>query len=99
MIECGVIGENEILVNGQAKLVSNVGHNLGLLDRINAQFTFEVLVEFNEVGRIASVVHHDFNHGCDHAFVVHHGPSRSRRRRRRWCRFGFRFRSRCGGWF
>ena len=99
MVERGVIGKNEILVHRQAKLVADIGHDLGLLDCINAQLTFEVLVEFNEVGRIAGVVHHDLDHGCDHAFVVRYGCSRSRRGGWRWCRFGLCFRSRCGGWF
>ena len=58
MIQCRVVGKDEILVNRQAKSIPNLGHDFGLLDRINAEFTFEVLIHFDEVSGIASMAHH-----------------------------------------
>ena len=48
----------------------DVCHDFGLFYRINAQLAFEVLVEFNEVGRIAGVVNHHLNHSSGHRSVV-----------------------------
>ena len=88
MIERGVVGEHEIFVHGQAKPFPNVRHDLGLFDRINAEFPFQILVEFNEIGRVAGVVHHDVDDGGHHGLIVDGGWGRcrssGRRRRNGW---------------
>ncbi len=61
MIQRWVVGENEILVDGQTKPVTNLSHNFRLFHGINAQFPFEVLVEFNEVSGITGMAYHHRN--------------------------------------
>ena len=46
-----------------------VDHDLGLLDRINAQFTFQILVQFNEVCRISGVLDNDIDDLLRHRFI------------------------------
>ena len=70
MIERRIVCEDEIFVHGQTKLLPDIGHDFRLLHRVNAQFAFKVLVEFNKVRRITGVVNHDFNHRGDHSLVV-----------------------------
>ncbi len=77
VVEGRVVGQDEVLVNWQRKPVSNFSHDLGLLHGVNAQFTFQILVHFNEIGRITCVADHDFDQD---RFNI--GPRTSNR----WCR-------------
>ena len=72
VIEGWMVSQNKVLIHRQTKSVANVGHDLRLLDRINAQFAFQVLIEFDEVGGIARVLDHNLDHGADHVSIVHH---------------------------
>ena len=63
VIERRVIGQDEIFVHRETEAVTDVGHDFGLLDRINTKFAFEVLVQFNEVRWVTGVVHHHLNDG------------------------------------
>ena len=77
VVERGVVGEHEVFVDGKAKSVTDVGHDFGLLHRVNTQFTFEVLVEFNEICGVTRVFNDDRYDGRRHFGVVDH---------RCWCR-------------
>ena len=59
MVQRWMVGQNEVLVDWESKAVPDFSHNFGLLDRINPQLTFEVLVHLNEIGRVPGVVDHD----------------------------------------
>ena len=76
MVECWVVGKHEVLVNGQGEAVANVRHDLGLFHGVNAEFTLQILVQFNEVSRVAGVFDHDLNDGLRHRSVVHRRSSR-----------------------
>ena len=62
MVERGVLGENERFVDGEAVEISQLRHDFGLFDRINAEFTLEVLIQFDEIFRIAGVFDNHRNH-------------------------------------
>ena len=65
-----MICENKVFVHGQPKGVADFGHDFGLFDRVNPEFALQVLVQFNEVGRIARMSHHNGHHGFGHACVL-----------------------------
>ena len=103
VIQRRMVGENEVLVDGQSKAVTDFCHDFGLLHRINAQLSLEVLVHLNEVSRITRVVNH---HGDQHLFDVSMGAGRDNGDRngcrsgcwgRRNSRCGYRRRRRCSG--
>ena len=91
VIEGGVICQNKILVDGEVEPVPDVRHDFGLLDRVNAEFPLEVLVEFNEICGVPCMLDHHGNHGFGHGSVIHRfsGCRCWRRSRRRgfiaWC--------------
>ena len=99
MTQRRVVGENKVLIHGEVEPVANIGHDLSLLHRINAQFSFEVLVQFDKVSGITRVIDNNFDDGCNHAFVVHcnaTGGGNWRSHCRRGLHFGCRGRcSRC----
>ena len=70
MIERWVVGQQEIFVHWEVEDGANVGHDFGLLDRVNAQFAFEVLVEFDEILWVPGVLDHDLDQTCCNAPVV-----------------------------
>ena len=70
VVQRRVISQNKVFIDGQAELISNVSHDFGLFDRVNTQFTFEILIQFNEIGRIAGVFHHDGHDRCGHGSIV-----------------------------
>ena len=65
-----MVGEHEVLVNGQREPVPKRRHDFGLLDCVNAKFTLEVLVHFDELCRVACVFDDHFNHGSSDLFVA-----------------------------
>ena len=56
VIQRGVLTQHERLVHGQAVEVPKLSHNLGLLDRVNPEFTFQVLIQFDEVSRVTRML-------------------------------------------
>ena len=73
VVQRRMIGQDEVLVDGKGEFVANIGHDFRLLHRINAQFTLEVLVEFNEISRIPRVFNHNGHDRGRHFSVVNHG--------------------------
>ena len=61
MIQRGVLTQHERLIHGQAVEVPKLSHNLGLLDRVNSEFTFQVLIQFDEVSRVTRVLDNDLD--------------------------------------
>ena len=73
VVERRVVREQEVLVHWEREARSDVGHDLGLLDRVNAKFTLEVLVHFDEVSRVAGVLHDDRHHGVHEVTCIGRG--------------------------
>ena len=96
MTQRRIVSENKILIHGEVKPVANIGHDLSLLHRINAQFSFEVLVQFDKVSRITRVIDDYFDDRGNHALVVHRNATGGRNWRSH-CRRGLHFgrRGRC----
>ena len=46
----------ERIVDWQTEILPQVSHDFGLFHRINSQLTLQVLIEFDEVDRVASVL-------------------------------------------
>ena len=76
VVQGRVVSEDEILVHGKGEAFANFGHDFGLLDRVNAEFALEVLVEFNEIGRVPRMADNHFNHRRGHGLITHHGGLR-----------------------
>ena len=66
MIQGWVLRKNECFVNREIEMLSNVNHDFCLLDRINTEFTFQILVQFNEVRWVTGVFDDDINYSLDH---------------------------------
>ena len=60
-----MVREQEVLVDGQREAGSDVSHDLGLLDRIDAQFSLEVLIHLDEISRVARVLNDHGNNRLD----------------------------------
>ena len=75
VVERRVVREQEVLVHGQREARPDVGHDLGLLDRVNAKFTLKVLVHFDEVSRVAGVLHDDRHHGVHEVTCIGRGTA------------------------
>ena len=84
VIEGWIVCQHEILVHGKTEPFTDVRHDFGLFHRINAQFTLEVLIEFNKVRRVASVLDHDLNDRAHQFTVLNHGGGGSGWRRCCW---------------
>ena len=70
MIQGRVVGQDKILIDREVEPVPNIGHDFGLFDGVNTQFTFEVLVKFHKVCRIASMIDNDLNNDAYHSFIA-----------------------------
>ena len=70
VVQRRVVGQHEVLVNRKRELVTDVSHDFGLLHRVNAQFTFQVLIEFNEISGVARVFDHNGHHRGGHLSIV-----------------------------
>ena len=70
VVEGRMVGEHEVLVHGQRESVPKRRHDFGLLDRVNAQLAFQILVHFDELCRVACVFDDHFNHGSSDLFVA-----------------------------
>ncbi len=73
VVQGRIVGQNEILVHRQAEVRANIGHDFGLLDRINAEFALQILVQLDEICGVASVVDHDLDDGGHDRLIVHGG--------------------------
>ena len=73
VIQRRVVCEDKVLVNGQTEFVPDVRHDFRLLDRVNAQLSLKVLVEFNEVRRVARVFNHHGHNRRRHRCIIHRG--------------------------
>ena len=73
VVEGRVVGQDEIFVHRESELVADVRHDLGLFHRINPQFTFQILVQFDEISGIARVFHHHGHDRGGHFGIVDHG--------------------------
>ena len=78
VIERRIISQHEIFVDGEAEAFTDVRHDFGLLHRVNAQLSFEILVQFNKVSRVTGMVDHNLDDRGDHFAVCHHGCGRGR---------------------
>ena len=65
-----MVGQDKILVHGQIETVSDVGHDFGLLHGVDAEFTFQILVQLNKISGITGVVHDHLNDGGNGVAVV-----------------------------
>ena len=86
-----MVGEHKILVDGERETIAQGRHDLRLLDGVNAQLAFKVLIHLDEFGRITGVLNDHFDHRRRDLIVAdgRHGGrscnrcSRGRRGRRR----------------
>ena len=56
MIQCRVVSKNKFLIHWQTELLTDVSHDFSLLDGINPEFSFQVLIEFYKVCRVSCVL-------------------------------------------
>ena len=70
VVERRMVGEHEVLVHGQREPVPKRRHDFGLLDRVNAQLAFQILIHFDEFCRVACVFDHHFNHSSSDLFIA-----------------------------
>ena len=64
-----MVRKNKIFVQWEIEHFSYITHNFCLFHCVNAKFTLEVLIHFNEVCRVACVLDNDFNEACINFFI------------------------------
>ena len=61
VIQRGVLTQYERLVHWKAVEIPKLSHNLGLLYRVNSEFTFQVLIQFDEVCGVTGMLDNDLD--------------------------------------